>query len=128
MQAAGTGQVTLGTQDGAEIGEVVGRVGVVGAHVGLGDGQGALEQGAGVIEIALVVPNMCEVVEAVRGVGVVRAQAGLADRQGTLPQAAGLRVPRPAVKIVRRAVKQVSGGQRLDLYGDGLLNRNQCMR
>jgi hypothetical protein len=51
--------------------------GVVGAHAGLVDGQGAPVQGVGVVEVALVVQDVGEVAEAAGGGEGDRCQGAL---------------------------------------------------
>jgi hypothetical protein len=79
QQGAGAVQVTLVAQDGGEVAEAIGGIGVIGAQAGLGDGQGAFVQAAGTVQVTLVAQDEDEVVEAGGGVGVVGTTTGLED-------------------------------------------------
>jgi hypothetical protein len=79
VERAGPVKVTQIVYDDGEELHAPGSLAVVGAEVGLADGQGPLVENAGAVEVSLIAQDDAEVVEAPGGVGMVGAEVGLAD-------------------------------------------------
>ena len=93
-------------QDGGEVGQADGDVGVVGSVGGLGDGQGAFGQRPGLLVLAQVLQDEGEVVQVGGDVGVVGSVGGLGDGHGAFGQRPGFGEPGMDLQVGGGAVQQ----------------------